>query len=168
MDALAYAEELKTLLMREPRWTVATAESLTCGHVQALIGSISGASHYFLGGVTAYTLEQKVSLLQVRREDAAPVNSVSELVAQQMAVGACHAFQATWAVSTTGYAEASPVDGVRQPFAWIAVAAMINRSPFVSARRVVALGQSRDEVQREIAAAAVEHLVITLRAKRRA
>ncbi|MBI3885526.1 MAG: CinA family protein [Opitutae bacterium] len=55
--------ELKRLLLREPRLTLAVAESLTCGHVQARIGEAAGASGYFLGGVTAYALEEKVKLL---------------------------------------------------------------------------------------------------------
>ena len=40
--------------------TLAVAESLTCGHLQALVGSVSGASDFFCGGVTAYNIDQKV------------------------------------------------------------------------------------------------------------
>ncbi len=49
------AVELKELMLRAPRRTLAVAESLTAGHVQARVASIAGASGYFLGGVTAYT-----------------------------------------------------------------------------------------------------------------
>jgi nicotinamide-nucleotide amidase len=114
--------ELKALLLREPRWTVAAAESLTSGQVQALLGSVSGASEYFLGGVTTYSLEQKVKLLGVDAATAEAVNSVSGEVARQMALGALKLFGSDWAVATTGYAEAVPNRGVREPFAWWAVA----------------------------------------------
>ena len=47
------ARDLKSLLLRKPRWSLAVAESLTCGHVQARVGEISGASNFFQGGITA-------------------------------------------------------------------------------------------------------------------
>ncbi len=59
--------ELKPLLLQAPRLSLAVAESLTCGQVQARIGAVSGASDYFLGGVTAYSLDEKVRLLGVNR-----------------------------------------------------------------------------------------------------
>ena len=37
-------EDLKPLMLAKPVLTVAVAESLTSGHLQALIGSVSGAS----------------------------------------------------------------------------------------------------------------------------
>ena len=127
----AEAAELKALMLRAPRLTLAVAESLTCGRVQALIGAVSGASEYFLGGVTAYSLEQKVKLLGVGRAAAEKVNSVSAAVAEQMARGACELFGADVAVATTGYAEPSPGDGVMQPFAWWAVAHRRGRKKFL-------------------------------------
>jgi nicotinamide-nucleotide amidase len=99
------AQELKKLLLREPRRTLAVAESITCGHLQARIGAISGASEFFLGGITAYTLEEKVKHLGVKRAAAKAVNSVSAEVAEQMALGACALFGSDFALATTGYAE---------------------------------------------------------------
>ena len=57
-------------MLRAPRLTLAVAESLTCGHLQAAIGAISGASEFFRGGLTAYTLAQKVRHLGVDRAAA--------------------------------------------------------------------------------------------------
>ena len=54
------ALELKALLRRAPRLTLAVAESLTAGLVQARVASVSGSSDYFLGGITAYSLDEKV------------------------------------------------------------------------------------------------------------
>jgi nicotinamide-nucleotide amidase len=113
--------ELKALMLRKPRLTLAVAESLTCGHVQARIGAVSGASEYFLGGLTAYSLEQKVRLLGVNRAHARRVNCVSQRVAVEMAQGACALFGADLAVATTGYAEPSRADGVKAPMAWWAL-----------------------------------------------
>jgi nicotinamide-nucleotide amidase len=113
--------ELKQLLLRSPRLTLAVAESLTCGHVQARIGAISGASNYFLGGITAYALAEKVRHLGVNRAHARRVNGVSQRVAVEMAQGACALFGADIAMATTGYAEPSPVDGIKAPMAWWAL-----------------------------------------------
>ena len=46
--------------------------------MQARIGEISGASNFFLGGITAYSLDQKVRHLGVDRTAARRVNSVSD------------------------------------------------------------------------------------------
>ncbi|MDR1282824.1 MAG: nicotinamide-nucleotide amidohydrolase family protein [Opitutaceae bacterium] len=102
--------------------TVATAESLTAGRVQALLGAASGASAYFLGGVTAYTLAQKERLLGVPLAESEPCAGVSENVARLMAGGARRLFGARVAVATTGFAEPAPESGVTAPFAWWAVA----------------------------------------------
>ncbi|MDB6126431.1 MAG: damage-inducible protein CinA, partial [Verrucomicrobia bacterium] len=81
--------ELKPLMLQKPRLTLAVAESLTCGQVQARIGAISGASEFFLGGITAYTLDAKVKHLGVKRAPAKRVDCVSANVAREMARGAC-------------------------------------------------------------------------------
>lgn len=156
--------ELKELLLAPPRRTVAVAESLTGGRVQALITGIAGASEYFLGGVTAYTLEQKNKLLGVKREHAKVVQGVSEHVAGEMAVGVCRMFDADIAVATTGYAEPAPAQGVSTPFAWLAVAVRGNGSPrVVLCRRVEWPGTVRTEAQAAAAEAALAALIEVLR-----
>lgn len=156
--------ELKRLLLARPGATVAVAESLTCGHLQAQIGAISGASKFFLGGLTAYALEQKVRHLGVSRLAARRVNCVSARVAEEMARGVCGLFGAEFGVSTTGYAEPSPADGVTDPFAWWAVAHR-RRGRFVAVRsgRVECPGAKRTEVQAMVAAAALGEFVAYLR-----
>jgi len=155
--------ELKQLMLRPPRLTLAVAESLTCGHVQARIGAVSGASEYFLGGLTAYSLEQKVRQLGVNRAHARRVNCVSQRVAVEMAQGAGALFGADLAVATTGYAEPSPVDGIRAPMAWWALchrkrggqAVVISgQVELPGARRVAA----QEAVAREVLAALVAYL----------
>lgn len=65
--------------------TLATAESVTVGHLQASIAGVSGASSFFQGGITAYTVDQKVQLLGIDRRHADEVDCVSERVAAEMA-----------------------------------------------------------------------------------
>ena len=165
-----HVDELKALLLQTPRLTVAAAESLTCGRVQTTIGAVSGASEFFCGGITAYSLDQKVRHLGVDRTAARPVNAVSAAVAEQMARGACALFTSDLGVATTGYAEASNADGVTHPFAWWAIA---HRTPrgrkllAIRSGRVECPGAMRIDAQTIVAEAVVAELVAYLREFRR-
>ncbi len=144
--------------------TLAVAESMTCGRVQAVIGSESGASEYFLGGITAYTLDEKVRHLGVDRAAASRVNSVSTEVAEQMARGACLLFGSRLAVATTGYAEPSKSDGVTDPFACWALAHREGARHFVAVRsgRIECPGASRTDAQQFVAEAVLAELAAYL------
>lgn len=156
--------ELKELMMRTPKLTLAVAESLTCGRVQARIGEISGASGFFLGGITAYELAQKVRHLGVDAAEAGEVNSVSALVAEQMAAGVCRMFGSDLGVSTTGYAEPSPADGIAEPFAhWGLVHFRDGRPVAVLSGRVECPGAGRVAAQQRIADAVLAELAAYLR-----
>lgn len=164
---IAYAELLKKLLAKKPRLAVATAESVTAGRVQASIASVSGASDYFVGGVTAYSLEEKVKLLGVSRAHAKQCNCVSQQVAVEMAVGACRLFGADIAVSTTGYAEPSRADGVKDPMAWWALAHVKRGGKIAVVSGTVELpGADRLEAQQRVADSVVGMLVAYLRSLR--
>lgn len=155
--------DLKTLMTRGPRLTLAVAESLTCGRLQARIGAISGASEFFLGGVTAYSLEQKVGLLGVDRAGAEAVNCVSAGVAEQMARGACTLFGSDLGVATTGYAEPASDGSAPVPFAWWAVARRGGGAFSVTSSTARFPGLSRVEVQERVAQLAYEALEAVLR-----
>jgi nicotinamide-nucleotide amidase len=157
--------DLKELMLRSPRLTLAVAESLTCGRLQARIGAVSGASEFFLGGVTAYSLDQKVRHLGVDRAVAESVNSVSAAVAEQMARGACELFGADIAAATTGYAEASPDWKVSTPFAWWALARREPRGGFaLRSGRIDCPGLTRIAIQERVAEAAYDALLGWVRA----
>jgi nicotinamide-nucleotide amidase len=113
-------EKLKALLIAN-QLRVAVAESLTCGRLQAVLGSISGASNFFEGGITAYSLRQKTRLLAVDRQHAKSVNSVSQRVAFELAGGACNLFQTDIGIGTTGYAEICPEMEIHQPIAYVGI-----------------------------------------------
>lgn len=106
---------LKKLMQSHPELRLAVAESLTGGNVQARVTAESGASTYFVGGVTAYTIDQKVALLGVNRTKAKACDGISAEVARQMARGVCKLMKSNLAVATTGYAEQDPSKGVHTP-----------------------------------------------------
>lgn len=159
--------ELKELMLKEPRYTLAAAESITCGRIQAKIGQISGASEFFLGGITAYTLEQKVKHLGVPREIAEPVNCISQEVAELMAQGGCHLFGSTLALATTGYAEPEPTKNIQYPFAWWALAHDLGDGRMaVQSGMVECPGSNRQTAQEAVAMAALSALKRYLRQTR--
>jgi nicotinamide-nucleotide amidase len=158
--------DLKQLALGPPRLTLAAAESLTSGRVQARIGEISGASGFFLGGITAYELEQKVRHLGVDRLEAERAKCVSAAVAEQMACGVCRLFGADLGVATTGYAEPSPESGVAEPYAWWALAHRgTDAEPFRAVRsgRIECPGMNRVDTQTRVAEAVLGALVEYLR-----
>ena len=93
-------------LCRRNGETLATAESLTGGMVAAKLASVPGASDVFKGGIVSYAPEVKYAMLGVPE---GPVVSVA--AAEQMALGACEALNATCAVATTGVAGPDPLEG---------------------------------------------------------
>jgi len=157
--------ELRELLLRAPALTLAVAESVTAGRLQSAISSRSGASDYFVGGLTAYRIDQKVKLLGVDRAKAEAVDCVSAEIAGQMAQGACALFGATVALSTTGYAEPAPERGVERPFAWWGLARPLGDGRFLieTGRIEPDVGMSRTDAQEAIAAAALTELLRHLR-----
>ena len=160
-------EDLRELMLQTPRLTLGAAESMTCGRIQARIGEISGASDFFLGGITAYSLEEKVRHLGVNRTEAKHCNCVSDGIAEQMAQGACWLFQSDLGVATTGYAEPSPKDGIANPFAWWAIAHRKKRGQErflrVTTGRIECPGADRIEAQVIVAEAVVGELAAYLR-----
>ena len=159
-----FAQELKSLMLREPRLTLAVAESVTFGRLQARIGAISGASTFFLGGLTAYTIPQKMRHLGVDRATAELVDAVSPAVAAQMAEGACAFFGSDLALATTGYAEPLPARGVTQPHAFWAVAHRLADNTMVGHQgRVERPGAERIEMQEAVVDAACTALLGYLR-----
>lgn len=103
--------------------TLALAESCTGGSISQMITSISGCSQYYLGSVTAYSNEAKVSLLGVSKELIARHGAVSAEVAEAMASGAQRKFNSSYALATTGVA--GPTGGSADKpvgLVWIGVA----------------------------------------------
>lgn len=167
--SIALAAELRSLLLGPPKLTLAVAESLTSGRVQAAIGAITGASDYFLGGMTAYTLAEKVRHLGVDVAGAERTDSVSASVAAEMATGACRLFRSDLAIATSGYAEPNPARGFAQPGAFWAVAraggsaATVVRQGFFNGA-----GLGRVEMQEAVAAEGLGALLEYLRTFRAA
>ncbi|HZZ57397.1 MAG TPA: nicotinamide-nucleotide amidohydrolase family protein [Opitutaceae bacterium] len=156
----ASGQRLKDLLARDPILKLAVAESVTCGGLQQRLGRISGASEFFLGGITAYDRAQKIAHLGVDDAEARAVNSVSQAVAEQMARGVCVLFGADVGLATTGYAEASPQWRAALPYAYWAIARREGQFPrAVASGRIDCPGLGRAEAQDRMCEAALAELI---------
>lgn len=103
--------------------SVATAESCTGGSIAARLTSIAGSSRYVKGGIVAYSVDVKESLLGVPADIVNKYGVVSKETVTAMVEGVMHVLHADCAVATTGVAgpeggtEENPVGNI-----WIAAA----------------------------------------------
>lgn len=154
-------KKLKEVMVSQ-KLTLAVAESLTTGNVQAIIGSISGASNFFEGGITAYNIKQKVQQLDIDEAHAAEVDCVSQLIAIDMAKGVCSKFQSDIGIGTTGYAEPYPEQNVSEPYAYYAIWRRIDHTQngeVVSSGRIDGEGLNREKMQKFVSGEVVSRLL---------
>jgi len=97
-------EEALSMVMKEKKLTVATAESCTAGLVAKRITDIAGASEYFNMGVVTYSNEAKMKLLGVSEETLKAHGAVSPETAAEMARGIRLLSGADIGISVTGIA----------------------------------------------------------------
>ncbi len=97
--------------LKQQKQTVAVAESVTSGLLQAGFSQIPDASNFFQGGITVYNLGQKYKHLNVEPISAEACNCVSPEVTLQMAQEVTGKFKSDWGVSITGYITPTPESG---------------------------------------------------------
>jgi nicotinamide-nucleotide amidase len=137
--------------------TLSTAESLTAGSLSSAIVTISGASDVFVGGITAYRDEIKISHLALDPKLLADHTAVSEEVAVAMAQGALKSFGTTWAIATTGVAGPNPLDGHPVGAVWVAIQGPVCQSIELS------LSGERESVRNATTASAIATFARILR-----
>jgi nicotinamide-nucleotide amidase len=134
---------------------IATAESCTAGLVAARLTDIPGSSAYVAGGVVSYSNEAKSDMLDVDPALIETHGAVSEPVAEAMAQGALHRFDADTAVATTGIA--GPGGGTKdKPVGTVCFSVMIADGPKLT--RTLLLPGNRSDV-RERSTTVAMHLL---------
>jgi len=111
-DGGALAEKISDLAQKAGR-SVATAESLTGGHISSLLGAAPSSSDWFRGAVVAYSSEVKHDLLRVP-----PGPVVSEPAARSMAATTATLLGADIVVAVTGAAGPDGQDGQDPGTVW--------------------------------------------------
>lgn len=83
---------------------ISIAESVTSGFLQLAFSQMPNAEKFYKGGITAYTLEEKVKFLNLDYDEAKAVNCVSRHISEIMAQNVALLFDTEWSIATTGYA----------------------------------------------------------------
>ena len=91
-------------MLKERGLKIAVAESCTGGLISSRITDISGASDYFEAGITTYSNESKIRLLNIPEDIVDRYGAVSEETAKSMAEGVKKTVHADIGVSVTGIA----------------------------------------------------------------
>lgn len=109
-------------LLRGSGMTLSAAESCTGGEIAHLITTVPGASEYFLGSVTSYAPSVKNRVLGVPMETIESFGIVSSEVAAAMAEGVRKLTGSTYAVATTGWADAYGDEHEPAGTVWVGIA----------------------------------------------
>lgn len=136
-------DEIRKLLASE-KMTIALAESVTAGHLQAAFSLAEHAMEFFQGGITTYNIGQKIRHLAIDPFHAVACNCVSATTAEQMALGVCKLFSSDWGTSITGYAATVPELNINRVFAFYAIAF---RGEIIQSKKITASIQSPLKVQ---------------------
>lgn len=115
-------EAVVVKLLQEKKCRVTAAESLTAGQFQATLANVSGASAIFAGGFVTYAKEQKEQLLQIDPALLDEYGVVSEECAKAMAQNARTIVGADYALSFTGVAGPTELEGQPVGTVWIGLA----------------------------------------------
>lgn len=100
--------------------TITVAESVTSGFLQFSFSQMKEASKFFKGGITVYTLDEKVSLLNVDEAEANACDCVSPRISETMALNVSKLFKTDWSIAVTGYATPVP-ESKQRLFAYFSI-----------------------------------------------
>ncbi|MES2647568.1 MAG: nicotinamide-nucleotide amidohydrolase family protein [Bacteroidota bacterium] len=135
--------------------SVAVAESVTSGHLQAALSMAENASLFYQGGLTTYNLGQKCRHLNIEPIHAEKCDCVSKDVAIKMAGEICKMFLSNWGIGITGYA--TPVPGKTEYGLYAYYAIVHNGEPIV-AKKIVTQQNGAVETQVFYTNTVLEHL----------
>ena len=116
-----FADKAGRLLLKKKN-TIAVAESVTAGNVQAVFSLAKDATAFFQGGITAYNIGQKCRHLLVEPTHAIECNCVSKTISDKIAVEVCHLFCSDYGIGITGYASPVPEENINKLFAYLSIA----------------------------------------------
>lgn len=97
-------EAVVAKLLIEKNLTISTAESCTGGMVSSTLINYPGISQVFMQGVTTYSNESKMKILNVKAETLEKFGAVSNETAAEMAEGIAKIAGTNIGISTTGIA----------------------------------------------------------------
>jgi nicotinamide-nucleotide amidase len=150
MEKVEKARDIRELvdkagaLLVKKKNTIAVAESVTSGNIQAAFSLARDATTFFQGGITAYNIGQKCRHLLVEPTHAIECNCVSKKISDQMALEVCRLFSADYGIGITGYASPVPEQNIHKLFAHLSIA---KNNRVVLSKKIPAENSEPAEVQ---------------------
>jgi|SRR5690348_7179334 len=148
-------------LLQKKKATIAVAESVTSGNLQAAFSLAMNATTFFQGGITAYNIGQKCRHLLVEPIHALAVNCVSEAVSIQMVKEVCNLFKSDYGIGITGYASPVPEKNIKQLFAHVAI---VKGTTLIQSEKIISSRQKPADVQIDFTQKAIQILIESLEA----
>ncbi len=115
-------------ILKEKKYTLSCAESLTCGMFASTIGNYPGVSKVFKGGVVTYCSNSKVEVINVPQSVVDDFGVVSKECAASMAHGVRKLFKSDVSISFTGNAGPDVLEG--KPVGLVYIGICINKISF--------------------------------------
>ncbi len=107
--------------LRERGETISIAESVTSGFLQLAFSQMECAEQFYNGGLTTYTIGEKIKHLNIDPVEAKACNCVSQNITKTMALNVANMFETNWSIATTGFATPVP-ESDHQIYAYFAIA----------------------------------------------
>lgn len=145
---------IKDLLI-ENEETIAVAESVTAGHIQAALSAGIEASKFFQGGITAYNLGQKARHLHIDPILGGKVNCVAAKIAHTMAIEVSKMFSSDFGIGITGYASIVPECEDEGLFAFFSLS---HKGEIVLTKKITCKEQLPYEVQVDYAKQVIDNV----------
>jgi nicotinamide-nucleotide amidase len=136
--------------------TIAVAESVTAGHLQAALSVAMEASDFFQGGITCYNLGQKARHLNIEPIYAEKENCIHQQVANTMAIEVSKLFISHYGLGITGYASVVPEKEQEGLYAYFAIA---YNQEVVWQKRLTSSKEKPFDVQVDYTNQMLEHLL---------
>jgi PncC family amidohydrolase len=136
--------------MLEHKETLAVAESVTSGQLQAALSLAREATSFYQGGITTYNLGQKSRHLKIDPIHGEANNCVSEQISIDMANHVCELFSSTWGIGITGYAAPVPALKIKTLYAYFAFS---HKGEKVYSKKITAPNMSIQKAQQYFVAA---------------
>lgn len=141
-------------LLRDRRFTIAVAESLTGGLFSKRITDIPGSSDYFLGGIVAYSYFAKGKVLNVPENTLRNKGLVSKETASYIAKNVSLLFNSDIGVGVTGVA--GPLSQEDKPVGLVYIAVFYNGNTSVIEKHFTG---NREKICTEAVDAAMELII---------
>ena len=153
LDKIVIQQIGKTLIRLKK--TIAVAESVTAGNIQAGLSLAKDASKFFQGGITTYNLGQKTRHLLVEPIHALECDCVSGDVSEQMARQVCKMFLCNYGIGITGFASEAPEQGITKLYAHICI---VSGDEVIATKKVNATQEDPYDIQIRYSNAALKLL----------